>query len=75
MRLYEAIREVLSQAIESRGSSVSDYVDADGRSGSFQQAHRVYQRHGEPCFTCGKIIRRTLVTQRGTHYCANCQKR
>jgi formamidopyrimidine-DNA glycosylase len=75
MRLYESIREVLSQAIESRGSSVSDYVDADGNAGSFQQAHRVYQRHGEPCLTCGKIIRRTLVTQRGTHFCANCQKR
>lgn len=74
-RLYDAIRDVLSEAIESRGSSVSDYVDADGRSGSFQQSHRVYQRHGEPCVVCGRAIKRTLVAQRGTHFCATCQKR
>jgi len=75
IRLYDAIRQVLTEAIESRGSSVSDYVDADGRLGSFQQSHRVYQRHGEPCLVCGRPIRRTLVAQRGTHYCAHCQKR
>jgi len=74
-RLYDAVRQVLSEAIESRGSSVSDYVDADGRLGSFQQSHRVYQRHGEPCLVCGRPIRRTLVAQRGTHFCASCQKR
>lgn len=74
-RLYGAIREVLSEAIASRGSSVSDYVDADGLAGTFQQAHRVYQRHGEPCVNCGRTIRRTLVAQRGTHYCPHCQKR
>jgi formamidopyrimidine-DNA glycosylase len=74
-RLYDAVREVLAEAIESRGSSVSDYVDADGRLGSFQQSHRVYQRHGEPCLVCGRPVRRTLVAQRGTHFCAHCQKR
>ena len=74
-RLYEATREVLSEAIASRGSSVSDYVDAEGRSGSFQQSHRVYQRSGEPCLICGRPIRRTLVAQRGTHFCPLCQRR
>jgi formamidopyrimidine-DNA glycosylase len=74
LRLYQATREVLSEAIASRGSSVSNYVDADGRLGSFQQAHRVYQRHGEPCVTCGSPIRRTLVAQRGTHFCIRCQR-
>ena len=74
-RLYDAVREVLSEAIVSRGSSVSDYVDAEGRRGSFQHLHRVYQRHGEPCLECGRPIRRTLVAQRGTHFCAYCQKR
>ena len=74
-RLYDAIRDVLAEAIESRGSSVSDYVDAEGRAGNFQQAHRVYQRHGEPCVVCGRTIKRTLVAQRGTHYCGYCQKR
>ena len=74
-RLHHAIREVLTEAIENRGSSVSDYVDADGREGSFQQFHRVYQRTGEPCLVCGAPVRRTEVAQRGTHYCPKCQRR
>jgi formamidopyrimidine-DNA glycosylase len=74
-RLYDAIRAVLSEAIAGRGSSVSNYVDADGRQGSFQQSHQVYQRHGEPCVTCGRPLKRTLIAQRGTHYCSHCQKR
>jgi formamidopyrimidine-DNA glycosylase len=73
-RIYAAMREVLAEAIESRGSSVSDYVDADGNRGSFQNSHRVYQRTGEPCVTCGAPIRRILVAQRGTHYCPKCQR-
>jgi formamidopyrimidine-DNA glycosylase len=73
--LYDAVRAVLSEAIESRGSSMANYVDADGRLASFQHQHRVYQRHGEPCVVCGRPIRRTLVAQRGTHFCPNCQKR
>lgn len=73
-RVYAAMREVLAEAIESRGSSVSDYVDADGNRGSFQDAHRVYQRTGEPCVTCGKPICRILVAQRSTHFCAHCQR-
>jgi formamidopyrimidine-DNA glycosylase len=74
-RLYDAVREVLSEAIAGRGSSVSNYVDAEGRQGIFQHSHRVYQRHGEPCLVCGRPVRRTLVAQRGTHFCPNCQKR
>jgi len=74
-RLREAIVEVLTQAIEKGGSSISDYVDAEGRRGFFQFEHRVYQRTGEPCVNCGAPIRRTLVAQRGTHYCAKCQRR
>lgn len=73
-KIYDAMREVLSEAIESRGSSVSDYVDADGRKGDFQSRHRVYQRGGEPCVTCGTAIVRIVLTQRGTHFCAVCQK-
>jgi formamidopyrimidine-DNA glycosylase len=73
-RIYDAMQEVLAEAIESRGSSVSNYVDADGRKGSFQQAHRVYQRTGLPCVNCGRPIQRTLVAQRGTHFCPKCQK-
>ncbi len=75
LRLYQAIREVLTDAIEKGGSSISDYVDADGRKGFFQIEHRVYQRTGEPCVTCGAPIRRIQVTQRSTHFCSHCQKR
>jgi formamidopyrimidine-DNA glycosylase len=75
LKLYDAIREVLLEAIESKGSSISDYVDSTGARGSFQEQHRVYQRGGEPCLACGQPIRRTLVAQRGTHFCPKCQKR
>jgi formamidopyrimidine-DNA glycosylase len=74
-KLYDAIREVLLEAIANKGSSISDYVDAEGIRGSFQDQHRVYQRTGEPCVVCGTPIRRILVAQRGTHFCPNCQKR
>lgn len=73
-RLYNAMREVLIEAIEGRGSSVSNYVDAEGRKGSFQESHRVYQRTGEPCVACGAPIRRMVLAQRGTHFCPKCQK-
>jgi len=73
-RLYDAIRRVLRQAIAAGGSSISDYVDGDGRRGFFQFHHRVYQRTGEPCARCGARIRRILVAQRSTHYCPRCQR-
>jgi formamidopyrimidine-DNA glycosylase len=74
-RLYDAIRAVLTEAIAAGGSSISDYVDAQGRRGFFQFGHRVYQRTGEPCVTCGKPIRRLLVAQRSSHFCPRCQRR
>ncbi|MBV8905061.1 MAG: bifunctional DNA-formamidopyrimidine glycosylase/DNA-(apurinic or apyrimidinic site) lyase [Acidobacteriia bacterium] len=73
--LHVAIREVLQEAIEAGGSSISDYVDAEGRRGFFQFSHRVYQRTGEPCVACGTPIRRILVAQRSSHFCPKCQKR
>ena len=74
-KLHAAVRKVLGEAIDAGGSSVSDYVDVDGRQGSFQVRHNVYQKNGEPCPRCGAAIRRILVTQRGTHFCPQCQKR
>ena len=74
-RLYDAIHAVLTEAIAAGGSSISDYVDAQGRKGFFQFSHRVYQRTGEPCVTCGTAIRRVLVSQRSSHFCPNCQRR
>lgn len=73
-RLYDSIREVLMEAIESRGSSVTNYVDAEGRKGSFQFRHNVYRRTGIPCPRCGTKIRRIIVGQRSTHFCPKCQK-
>jgi len=75
LRLHRALGEVLSEAIAAGGSSVSDYVDAGGRQGFFQFSHRVYQRTGEPCLTCGAPIRRLLVAQRSSHFCPRCQRR
>ncbi|MGA8041984.1 MAG: bifunctional DNA-formamidopyrimidine glycosylase/DNA-(apurinic or apyrimidinic site) lyase [Terracidiphilus sp.] len=73
-RLRKALRDVLLQAIASGGSSVSDYVDANGVRGFFQLEHRVYQRGGQPCLLCGTSIRRIVVAGRSTHYCPQCQR-
>lgn len=73
-RLRVALREVLRAAIRLGGSSVSDYVNAEGAKGFFQQEHCVYQRTGEPCRRCQKSIRRIVVAGRGTHYCPQCQR-
>lgn len=73
-RLLEAIVGVLNEAIAHRGSSVSDYVDAEGRKGGFQLRHNVYGREGKACPRCGTTIRRIVVAQRGTHYCPKCQR-
>ncbi|HEX8712443.1 MAG TPA: bifunctional DNA-formamidopyrimidine glycosylase/DNA-(apurinic or apyrimidinic site) lyase [Terracidiphilus sp.] len=68
-----ALRDVLQHAIRLGGSSVSDYVNAEGEPGFFQVEHCVYLRTGLPCRHCGTPIRRILIAGRGTHYCPNCQ--
>jgi len=73
--VHQAMREILQLAIEHRGSSISDYVDAGGQRGGFQLLHNAYGREGEPCMRCFTPIRKILITQRGTHYCPKCQKR
>ena len=73
-RLHAAVQEVLREAIALGGSSVSDYVDADGKEGFFQLQHRVYGREGEPCLVCGSPIKRVVIAGRSSHYCAHCQK-
>lgn len=74
LRLWTALRQVLGEAIARGGSSISNYVDGGGHRGRFQEMHMVYGREGEPCKRCGHPIRRIVVAQRGTHYCAQCQK-
>jgi formamidopyrimidine-DNA glycosylase len=72
-RLYRAVRDVLREAIRMRGSSISDYVDSDGRRGEFQLRHRVYQRLGKKCFRGDGTIRRAIVAGRSSYFCPACQ--
>jgi len=73
-RLYLAVQVVLKEAIALGGSSISDYVDADGEEGFFQLRHRVYGREGEPCLVCKTPIKRVVIVGRSSHYCPHCQK-
>lgn len=73
-RLRLALKEVLKHAIRMGGSSVSDYVDADGVKGFFQLEHCVYLRTGLACRQCGTPIKRILLAGRGTHFCPQCQR-
>jgi formamidopyrimidine-DNA glycosylase len=73
-RLFVAVKEVLKEAIALGGSSISDYVDADGEEGFFQLQHRVYGREGEACVVCKSPIKRIVIAGRSSHYCSKCQK-
>lgn len=73
-RLYESMKQVLNEAIAAGGSSISDYVNAEGEEGLFQVQHRVYGREGKPCVTCGSPIKRVVIAGRSSHWCARCQK-
>lgn len=71
--LRRTIRSVLRAAIRGRGTTISDYVDARGESGSFQNSLRVYSRAGLPCPRCGTQIVKSRVAGRGTYSCPGCQ--
>jgi formamidopyrimidine-DNA glycosylase len=72
-RLRDAIVRVLTDSIESGGSSMRDYLDSNGRAGRFQERWRVYKHEGRPCLRCGTVIVKIKVGGRGTHYCPTCQ--
>ncbi len=72
-RLHGALRDVLAEAVERRGSSVDDYTAPQG-DGSMQEHLDVYQRAGESCHRCGRPIRRIVVGGRSTHFCGWCQR-
>ena len=72
-RLYEAIRRILAEAVQRRGSSIDDYTAPDG-DGSMQEHLQVYQRTGEPCPRCGRPIKRIVIGARSTHLCTWCQR-
>jgi formamidopyrimidine-DNA glycosylase len=73
-KLHHSVQEVLREAIALGGSSISDYVDADGEEGFFQLQHRVYGREAEPCLVCKTAIRRVVLVGRSSHFCPKCQK-
>jgi len=73
-RLHAAIVTVLERGIANRGTSFSDYVDADGAAGENQHALAVYGREGQPCPRCGRAVRRLVQGARSTFYCPVCQK-
>jgi len=72
--LHRSVQEVLKEAIALGGSSISDYVGADGKEGFFQLQHRVYGREGEQCLVCKRPVKRVVIAGRSSHYCPKCQK-
>ena len=73
-RLASEIQDTLSAAIAQGGSTLRDFVGANGQSGYFQQSYFVYDRVGEPCRVCGTAVRQIKQGQRSTFYCVYCQK-
>ena len=74
LRLMDAIRMVLSRAVELGGSTLQDFVHADGHSGQFQEHTMVYGRDALPCRICSARIKRVIQGQRSSYYCPKCQK-
>ena len=71
--LASCVRDVLREAIAQGGSTLRDYVDALGRSGSATESHCVYGRRDLPCLACGTPLAHALVSQRSTVWCPRCQ--
>lgn len=73
-KLYHELRDVMNLAIEKGGSTDKNYVNAEGKRGSYMDFARVFRREGLPCPRCGTIIVKFKAAGRGTHICPNCQK-
>jgi formamidopyrimidine-DNA glycosylase len=73
-KLFTELRRILHNAIRLRGSSISDFLDAEGLPGEYQQHHRVYGRERKPCFRCKTPICRIIVAGRSSYFCPNCQR-
>lgn len=74
-RLATAIVDALSKSLDNGGTTLRDYVDAEGRSGTNQHDLAVYGRAGEPCASCGTTLRSCVLDARSTTYCPTCQRR
>lgn len=73
-KLFEALQAVLLLSIEKGGSTDKNYVNAEGKKGSYLTFANVFRREGKPCPRCGTTIIKTRVAGRGTHTCPTCQK-
>src|ERR1700731_2026457 len=71
--LRRVLQDVLQKAIAARGSSISDFLDAEGQPGEYQRHHRAYGREGKRCYRCGAAIRRVIVAGRSSYFCSKCQ--
>src|SRR4029077_3368638 len=71
--LRGVLQDVLRKAILSRGSSISDFLDAEGQPGEYQRHHRAYGRERKRCYRCGRTIRRVIVAGRSSYFCPKCQ--
>ncbi|MEN6325721.1 MAG: bifunctional DNA-formamidopyrimidine glycosylase/DNA-(apurinic or apyrimidinic site) lyase [Syntrophomonas sp.] len=71
--LHRAIRKVLRNSIENRGTTFRDYRDGFNQKGNFQNHLKVYGKAGSPCPKCGQLLQKTIIAGRSSHYCKNCQ--
>jgi formamidopyrimidine-DNA glycosylase len=72
--LAAAIQDVLSRAIRHGGTTLRDFLNSDGKPGYFAQELLVYERAGQPCFQCQAPLKRKVIGQRSSYYCAVCQR-
>ena len=73
--ISQAIKKILSSAIEKGGSTIKDYRKSDGSQGEFQNHFAVYGKAGKPCLNCSTPIKSTVLGGRATYWCPNCQKK
>jgi formamidopyrimidine-DNA glycosylase len=73
-KLRTALQDILKKAIAMRGSSISDFLDANGQPGEYQRRHRAYGREGDRCYRCRTLIRRIVVAGRSSYFCPECQR-
>jgi len=74
LKLAEHIKAVLAKAIEQGGTTLRDFLGADGKPGYFKQELQAYGRAGEPCRRCSTVIRSVVIGQRNSFYCPKCQR-
>ncbi len=72
--LAQAIKDVLGEAIKTGGTTLRDYVNADGAQGFFRQKLFVYERAGEACRVCRSAVKQFAQGQRSTYWCSTCQR-